>query len=64
MSYHCTRGGGECSGCMECKGEDKEYYCPICGEPVEETVYVDANGDVIGCENCVAAKEPWEVLDE
>ena len=63
MSYQCIRGGGECSGCMECKGEAQEYYCPICGELVEEIVYVDADGDVIGCENCISPKEPWEVMD-
>ena len=64
MSYHCILGGGECKGWMECKGKEKEYYCPVCGEQVFETVYVDANGDVIGCENCVSAKEPGEVMDD
>lgn len=61
MSYQCIMGGGECDGCMRCKGEPKEYYCPVCGELVEETVYVSNNNEVIGCENCVTPKEPSEV---
>ena len=52
----------ECDGCMVCR-EEKKYFCPICGEKVFETVYVDNSGDVIGCENCVSMKEPEEVLD-
>ena len=64
MSYQCIRGGGECTGCMDCKGENKEYYCPVCGEQVFETLYVSNNNEVIGCENCVILKEPGEVLDD
>lgn len=56
--------GGECTGCMACQEEEKEYYCPICGEKVFETVYVSNDGDVVGCENCVTTKEPYEVLEE
>ena len=64
MSYHCIRGSGECNGCMECKDEPDEYYCPVCGEQVFETVYISNNNEVIGCENCVSTKEPWEVSEE
>ena len=52
----------ECDGCMACQ-EDREYFCPICGEKVIETVYVDNNGNVIGCENCVETKEHGEMLE-
>lgn len=63
MAYICKLNyNKECDGCMSCQKE-KEYYCPICGEEVNEAVYVDNNGNVIGCENCVETKEPWEVLD-
>ena len=55
-------GGGECSGCMSCK-EPLQYYCPICGEEVHETVFVDLDGDVVGCENCVERKDVWEVME-
>ena len=63
MAYPCVKYGGECDGCGSCQ-EEKEYYCPVCGEQVFETVYVSNDGDVVGCENCVNKKEPCEVLDE
>ncbi len=52
----------ECDGCMSCR-EEKEFYCPVCGEVATETVYVDNNGNVIGCENCVETKEPEELIE-
>ena len=55
--------GGECTGCMECQKED-EYYCPVCGEQVYETLYISNDGDIVGCENCITTKEPNEVLGE
>lgn len=57
----CIKGRGECAGCMDCQPEIN-YYCPICGEEVFETVFVDNSGTVIGCENCAQVKEPWEVI--
>ena len=62
MGYRCIKGYGECNGCMDCK-PTPHYYCPICGNEVYETVYV-SNDEVIGCENCVETKEPYEVLDD
>ena len=53
----------ECDGCMACK-EETHYYCPVCGEEVFETLYVDEARTVIGCENCVVIKEPYEVLED
>ena len=62
MAYHCIKNGRkECDGCMRCAPE-KHYYCSVCGEEVYETVFVDNNGTVIGCENCAEIKEPHEVL--
>ena len=63
MSYPCILGRGECNGCMDCKGEDKQYFCPICGEEVD-ALYVSADGDIVGCDNCISYKEAWEVLDD
>ena len=62
MGFMCEHGRGECDGCMECK-PDIHYYCPVCGEEVFETVFVDNDGDIIGCENCAEIKEPHEVFD-
>lgn len=62
MAFRCVKGRGECNGCMDCKPE-VHYYCPICGEEVYETVFVDNDGDVIGCENCAEIKTPDEMLE-
>lgn len=62
MSYHCVRfGGRECDGCGACK-EEPSYRCPICKHEVCETVFVNDEGVVIGCEHCAEIKEPHEVL--
>jgi predicted RNA-binding Zn-ribbon protein involved in translation (DUF1610 family) len=47
---------------MTCKPE-VHYYCPICGEEIYETVFVNNDGEIIGCENCVETKEPYEVFE-
>ena len=62
MAMMCIKASRECDGCMDCR-PDPHYYCPICGKEVYETVFVDNYGDVIGCENCVETKEPYEVLE-
>ena len=48
MGFMCVKGRGECNGCMDCKPAE-HYYCPVCGEEIHETVFVNNNGDVIGC---------------
>ena len=64
MAYHCVKNyGKECDGCMDCKAAP-EYYCPVCGQEAIESVFVDYNGNVIGCENCAEIKEPHEVLKD
>lgn len=63
MGYMCVKNSRvECDGCMACK-EEVHYYCPICGKEVYETIFVDNNRNVIGCENCAEIKEPHEVLE-
>ena len=65
MAYICVKHyNKECDGCMCCEPPDKRYYCPICGEEVYETVFVDNSGDILGCENCAQIKEPHEVLGD
>ena len=63
MAYTCVKGlKNECDGCMDCKGGEPIYYCPICGEEVCETVFVSNDGEVLGCDNCAHIKEPQEML--
>lgn len=63
MAYHCVkRISKECDGCGCCQPE-QEYYCPVCGEKIYETVFVSFDGEVIGCENCAETKEPHEVFE-
>lgn len=62
MAYRCIKNQSiECTGCMDCRPTPR-YYCPICNEEVYETVFVNDDGEVIGCENCAEIKEPHEVL--
>ena len=62
MAYHCIIGiKDECDGCGECN--NKSPICPVCGEPVCETVYKNIEGDVVGCESCIEAWGPEELLD-
>lgn len=63
MAYSCVKGlKKECDGCMECK-EERDFYCPVCGCKVRETVFVSNSGEVVGCDNCAEIKEPWEMLE-
>jgi uncharacterized OB-fold protein len=62
MAYMCKRYNKECDACGECSPSPR-YYCPICGEEVYEVVYVNNEGEILGCENCAQIKEPFEVLE-
>ena len=66
MAYNCIKYSNkrECDGCGDCQPEEKEYYCPVCGELVEDRVYVSTDGDILGCENCVKEKDPREMLED
>lgn len=64
MAYRCIKNHArECDGCMACKPE-RHYYCPICGDEVTETVYVAADGEVVGCDNCIQTKDPEDMIDD
>lgn len=64
MAYRCVKNHfKECDGCMCCQ-EEKDYYCPQCGEKVFEDVYVSNEGEIVGCENCISLKSVWEILPD
>lgn len=64
MAYMCVRNQSrECDGCMECK-DDYKYYCPVCGEEVYADVYVNDEGTILGCENCVTVKDVGDVIND
>lgn len=33
--------------------------CPICGRECED-IYIDSEGEVAGCNNCIRKYEAWE----
>ena len=63
MAMTCISGSCECDGCMECQDEE-EYICPKCGKEVFDTIYISDDGSIVGCENCIITKEPYEVMGE
>ena len=44
--------------------EEKPICCPVCGEELDDYVFVDNFGDVIGCEKCVHVREVYEVFGD
>ena len=36
--------------------------CPLCGEEAER-FYYDRNGELVGCDECVSARDAWEVME-
>lgn len=56
MSAICVTGCKECDGRMRCKGESPS--CPVCGE--ECGYYYKAEGEIVGCENCVTKIDAYE----
>lgn len=52
MALVCISGVKECCGCMRCK-EEETATCPICGEEEPDYYYRNADGDYIGCSECV-----------
>lgn len=42
-------------------GKEPTYpRCPVCGEECD-TIYKNADLDIVGCDNCVATVDAWEV---
>ncbi|MBT9167940.1 MAG: hypothetical protein DDT20_00868 [Firmicutes bacterium] len=40
--------------------EPKQPICPICSRKAD-TFYVGERGDILGCEECVCARDAWEI---
>lgn len=38
----------------------KVPICPVCHN-VCDTVYVDQNQEIIGCDECLTAKDAWDI---
>lgn len=43
--------------------DEKEATCPVCGECCE-TIYCDATGFAIGCDQCIFPRDAQEYLEE
>ena len=61
MGLACKYGDRICEGCGECQEPD-EYICPICGEEIED-LYINNDGEIVGCEMCITEKKAWDVLE-
>ena len=52
--------------CMERTGmppweqKDSQYCCPVCGAECE-TVYIDEDDQVVGCDCCIRAKDVYDI---
>ena len=40
--------------------EPEPYRCPECNGLVDEYIYRDRHGDIIGCDRCITVQEYWE----
>lgn len=41
--------------------DETQYpYCPVC-ERECETIYIDRNGEIVGCDCCVTRRDAWEI---
>lgn len=41
--------------------DDTEPICPECDCECD-TLYFDKKGNLLGCENCITARDAWELL--
>lgn len=41
--------------------DNREPRCPVCGESCD-TIYRNAEGDIVGCNECLTAYDAWEEL--
>ena len=41
--------------------EDAVPLCPICAEETD-TYYVNAEGEIVGCDSCVEPRDAWSVV--
>lgn len=38
-------------------------HCPICDEECE-TIYINSDGEAVGCEACIETRDAWKYLNE
>ena len=44
-------------------GKDPTYpVCPIC-EQTCETIYISADNEIVGCDQCMTTRNAWEVTE-
>ncbi|MBO5568386.1 MAG: hypothetical protein J6A79_05575 [Clostridia bacterium] len=43
--------------------QQRQPVCPICTQECQ-TIYLDWNGDVAGCENCLTSHDAWDYEEE
>lgn len=59
MAMICVNGCRECDGCMACQHDPEPICCEVCGKEVEH-LYKNADGDVVGCDNCIRKVDPYD----
>lgn len=53
----------EMYGTLHPEETEEEPVCPICGKECE-TIYIDIDNDVCGCDQCVNKKDAWDWKEE
>lgn len=43
--------------------DGREPVCPVCGEACD-TIYFDMNGNAVGCNECLLARDAWDLMYE
>lgn len=41
----------------------REPRCPVCGMECE-TLYINAEGETVGCDECFETRNAWEALND
>ena len=49
--------------CPACRAKAEKLRCPACGRECD-TLYIDARGEVAGCEICIHLEDAYEYLYE
>lgn len=42
--------------------DGKDPTCPIC-EQTCETIYISADNEIVGCDQCMTTRDAWEVTE-
>lgn len=52
----------ENTGLAPWQSELKQPRCPVCDKECE-TIYLNKDGDPVGCDECLTAYDAWEVAN-